>query len=73
MTARPIVSIAKRLLDKFGTLQWAYFGLMCCGLVLASYFLQIDKLTGGEWVAVCGLLFGTGRITDAFESKKTAG
>lgn len=36
----------------------AYFGLMCLGLLLASYFLQVDKLTGSEWVAMCGVLFG---------------
>ena len=63
----------KKFIERFLTLQWAYFALMCCGLVLASYFRQVDKLTGSEWVAVCGLLFSTGRITDAFESKKNSG
>lgn len=35
------------------------FMLMCIGLVLASVFLWAGLITGDNWVAVCGILFGT--------------
>ena len=49
-------------------------GLMCAGLVLASLFLWIDKLSGAEWVAICSVLFSVDRvgnaITDGFEARR---
>lgn len=44
-----------------------YFGLMCLGLMLASVFLWLNKLTGTEWVTICGILFPTSRLGDAIE------
>lgn len=46
-------------------LPLAYFGLMCLGLLLASYFLYIDKLDGSEWVMMCSILFATDRVAVA--------
>lgn len=46
-------------------LPLAYFGLMCLGLLLASYFLYIDKLDGSEWVMMCSILFATDRAAVA--------
>lgn len=51
------------------SLPLAYFGLMCIGLMLASYFLQSGKLTGSEWVAMCGILFGADRLADVVRAK----
>lgn len=50
------------MFDRFGTLPWGYFCLMGLGLLLASFFLFTEKLSGGEWVAICSLLFSTDRI-----------
>lgn len=43
-------------------LQVFLFGLMCIGLALASLFLWRGLIDGGEWVAVCGILFGSNTI-----------
>ena len=54
-------------------LQVFLFGLMCIGLVLASIFLWYGKITGSDWVAVCGILFGSmgigGSITQFAKSR----
>lgn len=41
-------------------LQFAYFALMCLGLVLASIFLYLKLLSGADYSMLCGILFGTG-------------
>lgn len=64
-----IKSVARFFIDRFGTLAWAYFGLMGFGLCLASFFLCIDKLDGGQWVTLCGILFGTDRLAGAWEKR----
>ena len=51
------------------SLPLAYFCLMCLGLLLASYFLQSGRLTGSEWVAMCGILFGADRLADVVRTK----
>lgn len=43
-------------------LQVFLFGLMCIGLVLASWFLYKGLITGDNWVAVCGILFGSNAV-----------
>lgn len=43
-------------------LQVFLFGLMCLGLVLASWFLKIGLISGDNWVAVCGILFGSNAL-----------
>lgn len=57
------------LFDHFGTLSWAYFGLMGLGLLLASFFLCVGKLDGGQWVTLCGILFGTDRLAGVLEKR----
>ncbi len=55
--------LARELLELVGEhLQVFLFGLMCIGLALASWFLWIDKIAGGDWVSVCGILFGSNAI-----------
>lgn len=48
------------LIDDY--LQVFLFGLMGIGLVLASIFLWTGLITGDNWVAVCGILFGSNTI-----------
>ena len=67
MTAKDTVRL---LLDRYATLPWAYFCLMGLGLVLASYFLQVDKLTGSEWVTLCSVLFSADRAANALAGLK---
>lgn len=43
-------------------LQVFLFGLMCIGLVLASWFLMIGLISGDNWVTVCGILFGSNAL-----------
>lgn len=43
-------------------LQVFLFGLMGLGLALASAFLWLNMITGDNWVAVCGILFGSNTI-----------
>lgn len=62
MTARDTVRL---LLSQYATLPWAYFCLMGLGLLLASYFLQVGKLTGSEWVTLCSVLFSADRAANA--------
>lgn len=62
-------TIASSLLDRFGTLPWAYFSLMGIGLVLASIFLWVGKLDGGEWVTLCSVLFSADRAASAISSR----
>lgn len=56
-------------------LRLGFFLMMGAGLLLASYFLWIDKLDGGNWVAVCSVLFGADRLsnalTDGISSRQT--
>lgn len=51
-------------------LHVGFFGLMCVGLLLASVFLWAGKLTGAEWVAICGILFGADRMGHALSARK---
>ena len=50
-------------------LQVGYFALMGVGLLLASAFLLMDKIDGGEWVAICGILFAADRAGNLFEKR----
>lgn len=43
-------------------LQVFLFGLMGFGLVIASVFLWRGLISGDNWVAVCGILFGSNAI-----------
>lgn len=45
-------------------LRLGFFLLMCIGLLLASFFLWYDKLTGGEWVMICSILFSADRLSN---------
>ena len=51
--------------DVSTALRLGFFILMGIGLLLASYFLWLDKLNGSEWVTVCGILFGADRLSNA--------
>lgn len=48
------------LIDRY--LQAYLFLLMVMGLVLSSGFLWKGMITGSDWVAVCGILFGSNAI-----------
>ena len=48
------------IIDEY--LQACLFLMMGMGLLLASGFLMIDKIDGGGWVTVCGILFGSNAI-----------
>lgn len=45
-------------------LRLGFFLLMCIGLLLASFFLWYDKLTGNEWVMICSILFSADRLSN---------
>lgn len=51
-------------------LRLAYFGLMGVGLALASGFLWFDKLSGGEWVTMCGILFASDRAAYSLDARR---
>ena len=46
------------------------FGLTILILTLASLFLYIDKLTGGEWITICTLVLGMYKAANIVEGKE---
>lgn len=43
-------------------LQVFLFFMMACGLVIGSYFLNEGKITGADWVMMCGILYGSSSL-----------
>lgn len=46
-------------------LRIGFFVLMGIGLLLASVFLWFGKISGSDWVMLCGILFGADRFGNA--------
>ena len=46
-------------------LRVGFFGLMCLGLLIATAALYTDRVTGAEWVTLCGILFTADRFGSA--------
>ena len=66
ISAETVSALARAFASLIGSaMQVALFILMCLGLLLASAFLYRGLITGGEWVQVCGVLFGTCGISSA--------
>lgn len=50
-------------------LDVAFFCLMGGGLMLGTYFLQMGKITGTEYVALCGTIFTADRVGHAIKNR----